>query len=131
MPYLLYYLCYTHTVLDTFVVMGNVSGFDTAVRLVVDSVSFDQDAKIQVFEVVIRVVGGLLSAHLFATTPSIRPEFSLPWYDGELLALAQDLGNRLLPAFKTPTGIPFARINLRLGSLQYTRSVRDRVGQRS
>lgn len=29
--------------------------------------------------------------------------------------LAWDLGRRLLPAFDTPTGLPFARINLRHG----------------
>lgn len=32
-----------------------------------------------------------------------------------LLALAVDLGDRLLPAFDSPTGLPFARINLRTG----------------
>ena len=32
-----------------------------------------------------------------------------------LLALAVDLGDRLLPAFDSPTGLPFARINLRRG----------------
>lgn len=62
-----------------------------------------------------------LSGHLLATPPdsgnfssSIRG-YSLPWYRGELLDLAGDLGRRLLPAFETPTGMPFARINLRHG----------------
>lgn len=36
-------------------------------------------------------------------------------YDGQLLRLAMDLGTRLLPAFYTPTGIPYPRVNLRDG----------------
>eukprot|EP00897_Mesotaenium_endlicherianum_P005501 jgi/Mesen1/497/ME000104S10588 len=36
-------------------------------------------------------------------------------YDGELLRLAEDLGHRLLPAFDTPTGIPYGSINLKHG----------------
>ena len=39
----------------------------------------------------------------------------LPDYDGVLLAKAADLGERLLKAFDTPTGIPLNRINLRNG----------------
>ncbi len=33
----------------------------------------------------------------------------------ELLTLAIDLADRLLPAFDTPTGIPYARVNLKTG----------------
>ena len=29
--------------------------------------------------------------------------------------MAQDLGNRLLPAFHTPTGLPYPRVNLLRG----------------
>ena len=36
-------------------------------------------------------------------------------YDGSLLRLAVDLGNRLLPAFDTATGIPFGTVNLHSG----------------
>jgi hypothetical protein len=36
-------------------------------------------------------------------------------YQDRILALALDLGTRLLPAFNTPTGIPYARVNLRHG----------------
>ena len=32
------------------------------------------------------------------------------WKTGQLLNLAYDLGLRLLPAFETPTGIPYARV---------------------
>jgi hypothetical protein len=64
---------------------------------------------IQVFETTIRVLGGLLSGHIFANQTG-QP-FYLPWYRGELLNLAHDLGKRLLPAFATPTGLPIARVS--------------------
>ncbi len=38
-------------------------------------------------------------------------------YQGELLTLATDLGDRLLPAFATTFGLPFPRVNLRHGVL--------------
>ena len=95
-------------VLDTFVVLNDTAGFENAVRNVIDWVSFDVNTKPQVFETNIRVLGGLLSAHQWATKPN--QAFYLPWYNGELLSLAHDLGKRLLPAFNTQTGIPYARV---------------------
>jgi ER degradation enhancer, mannosidase alpha-like 1 len=62
-----------------------------------------------VFETTIRVLGGLLSGHQFAAKQGGR--FFLPWYKGELLDMAKDLGERLLPAFSTPTGLPYARVH--------------------
>ena len=98
---------------------------------------FDVDSKVQVFETVIRGVGGLVSAHLFAVgelpIAGYRPLTqkgtrlseqggvqSVRWtrnfdYDGQLLRLAYDLGKRLLPAFHTATGLPYPRVNLRDG----------------
>ena len=35
--------------------------------------------------------------------------------DGPLLRLAEDVGRRLLPAFDTPTGMPYGTVNLRYG----------------
>lgn len=53
---------------------------------------------------------GLLSAHVLAT--ALKSEVpALEWYDGELLAMAEDLGRRLLPAFNTSTGIPHGRVS--------------------
>ena len=43
-------------------------------------------------------------------------------YNGQLLRLAHDLGNRLLPAFWTSTGIPYPRVNLRSGIPFYAKS---------
>ncbi|KAF8812365.1 glycoside hydrolase family 47 protein [Phlegmacium glaucopus] len=103
-------------VLDTFVVLDDRQGFEKAVKNVLEWVSFDVNTKPQVFETTIRVLGGLLSGHIFANQTG-QP-FYLPWYRGELLALAHDLGKRLLPAFATPTGLPYARINLRHGVIK-------------
>ncbi|EKM59635.1 glycoside hydrolase family 47 protein [Phanerochaete carnosa HHB-10118-sp] len=99
--------------LDTLVVLNDTIGFENAVQDVIRAVSFNVNTKPQVFETTIRVLGGLLSGHQFASKPG-QP-FYIPWYRGELLSLAHDLGERLLPAFKTPTGLPYARINLRHG----------------
>ncbi|KAG6837560.1 hypothetical protein H0H93_007741 [Arthromyces matolae] len=99
--------------LDTLVVLNDQRGFEEAVKNVINWVSFDVNTKPQVFETTIRVMGGLLSGHIFANR-SGQP-FYLPWYRGELLDMAHDLGERLLPAFKTPTGLPYARVNLRHG----------------
>ncbi|TWU71594.1 alpha mannosidase-like protein [Metarhizium rileyi] len=105
---------------------------------------FDLDSKVQVFETVIRGLGGLLSAHLFAigelpilgydpkpAKPSDGQDplelAPIPWpnglkYDGQLLRLALDLAQRLLPAFYTKTGIPYPRVNLRTGIPFYVNS---------
>ncbi|XP_051776978.1 ER degradation-enhancing alpha-mannosidase-like protein 1 [Erpetoichthys calabaricus] len=103
--------------LDTLVVMGNISEFHRAVKLVIDTVSFDKDSTVQVFEANIRVLGSLISAHILLTD-SKHPfgDVGLENYDNELLHLARDLAVRLLPAFEnTSTGIPYPRVNLKTG----------------
>lgn len=40
--------------LDTLLIMGNISEFKRAVKLVIENVSFEQDSTIQVFEASIR-----------------------------------------------------------------------------
>ncbi|KAF7313730.1 alpha-1,2-Mannosidase [Mycena chlorophos] len=103
-------------VLDSLVVLGDRPAFEKAVKDVIETVSFDVNTRPQVFETTIRVLGGLLSGHIFASQRN--QTFFLPWYKGELLTLAHDLGERLLPAFSTPSGLPYARINLRHGVLK-------------
>ena len=99
--------------LDTLAIMGNASEFRRAVQLVVDHVNFDKPNTVQVFEANIRVLGGLLSAHLLMEDPS-EPfgRLSPDWYMGDLLTLAHDLADRLLVAFATENGIPHPRVNL-------------------
>lgn len=58
--------------LDTLVVMGNYSEFRRAVSIVSEHFmlhAFDLDVNVSVFETTIRVLGGLLSAHLMAIDP--------------------------------------------------------------
>ena len=67
-------------VLDTCIVLEDRKGFETAVRNVVNHVSFDVNTKPQVFETTIRVLGGLLSGHIFASKSDsqfylVRPFF--------------------------------------------------------
>ena len=99
--------------LDTLAVMGMQQEFEEAVKITIKTVNFDLDSRVQVFEVTIRMLGGLLSAHTFASSEKYGTR--IDWYQGELLDLAHDLGKRLLPAFDTPFGLPFPRINLRHG----------------
>lgn len=100
--------------LDTIALMGDRDRFVHAVDQTIRTVSFDQDSTVQVFEVTIRVMGGLLSAHLIAKSGEFG--MRIDDYDDELLWLARDLGVRLLPAFDaSSTGIPHPRVNLRHG----------------
>uniref|UniRef100_A0A3Q2YIA8 alpha-1,2-Mannosidase n=1 Tax=Hippocampus comes TaxID=109280 RepID=A0A3Q2YIA8_HIPCM len=103
--------------LDTLLVLGNVTEFQRAVQLVIDTVSFDKDSTVQVFEANIRILGSLISAHILLTDskhPFGRVKFED--YDNQLLRLAHDLAVRLLPAFEnTSTGIPYPRVNLKSG----------------
>ncbi|XP_060521130.1 ER degradation-enhancing alpha-mannosidase-like protein 3 [Cylas formicarius] len=100
--------------LDSLVILGDLEEFEHAVKLVINDVTFDNDVVVSVFETNIRVVGGLLSAHLMADLLQQRDNIML-WYKSELLDMAKDIGYRLLPAFNTTTGIPYSRVNLRYG----------------
>lgn len=100
--------------LDTLVILGDLDEFERAVKLVIKDVKFDNDIVVSVFETNIRMIGGLLSAHILAEYVQKQADVML-WYRGELLEMAKDLGYRLLPAFNTSTGIPHARVNLKHG----------------
>lgn len=88
--------------LDTLLVMGLDDEADEARALIDARLSFDRDLDVKHFEIVIRLLGGLLSAYQMTGDP-------------KLLALADDLGTRLLPAFDSPTGLPYVYVNLRTG----------------
>ncbi|MBA2936598.1 glycoside hydrolase family 47 protein [Sphingomonas sp. CGMCC 1.13654] len=91
--------------LDTLWVMGLDSRFQDGVDWVKANLDFDVDGDVSVFETSIRLVGGLLSAHHACGDPV-------------LLAKAKDLADRLLPAFGTPTGMPWGTINLKTGAVR-------------
>ena len=93
--------------LDTLVLMGLKSEAQETRELIVSTLSFDRDIEVKHFEIVIRLLGGLLSSYQLTG-------------DARLLRLADDLGTRLLPAFDSPTGLPFVYVNLRTGKTRGT-----------
>ncbi|KAF9428260.1 ER degradation-enhancing alpha-mannosidase-like protein 1, partial [Podila epigama] len=103
--------------LDTLATMREPEKFAEAIQMTKRYItSFNIDSRVQVFEVNIRVLGALLSAHQYASDP--RFHSVVKGYKGELLTLAIDLGTRLMKAFEnTPTGIPWPRVNLKKGVL--------------
>ena len=95
--------------LDTMLLMGLDAQADEARELIATTLSFDRDLDVKHFEIVIRLLGGLLSGYQMTG-------------DERLLALADDLGTRLLPAFDSPTGLPYVYVNLRTGKAHGTES---------
>uniref|UniRef100_A0A0B7A140 alpha-1,2-Mannosidase n=1 Tax=Arion vulgaris TaxID=1028688 RepID=A0A0B7A140_9EUPU len=100
--------------LDTLAVLGELQAFDQSVRNVIKDSRFDADIVVSVFETNIRIVGGLLGGHVAASYFK-RKQISMHWYQDELLTMAKEVGDRLLPAFNTSTGIPYPRVNLKHG----------------
>src|SRR5712671_3139111 len=91
--------------LDTLILMHLDAEAERARSLIVSDLSFDRDIYIKNFEITIRLLGGLLSSYQLTG-------------DKRLLSLAEDLGNRLLPAFNSPTGLPYVYVNLRTGQIR-------------
>ncbi|KAK9117034.1 hypothetical protein Sjap_015981 [Stephania japonica] len=102
--------------LSSLVVLGNITEFERAVLWLSENLTFNVDARINLFECNIRVLGGLVSAHILATDSTHR--LSQSSYKNQLLVLAEDLGRRFLPAFDTPSGLPYAWINLKYGVME-------------
>lgn len=90
---------------DTMLLMGLKEEAAEAKQLVLRRLSFDVDVEVQAFEVVIRLLGGLLSAYEMDGDP-------------RFLALAKDLGDRLMPIFNSPTGLPFRYVHLQTGAVR-------------
>ncbi|XP_004523940.1 uncharacterized protein LOC101452293 [Ceratitis capitata] len=99
--------------LDTLATMGNYTEFRRVVKII-ESMDFDKDINVSVFETNIRILGGLLSAHMLSKQAGVQLEQGWPC-QGPLLRLAEDVARRLLPAFDTATGMPYGTVNLRYG----------------
>ncbi|XP_003707486.1 ER degradation-enhancing alpha-mannosidase-like protein 2 [Megachile rotundata] len=100
--------------LDTLAVMGNFSEFRRVAEIISARASFEANINVSVFETNIRVVGGLLSAHLLSRKAGVNLEPGWPC-NGPLLRLAEDMAKRLIAAFDTPTGMPYGTVNLKYG----------------
>uniref|UniRef100_A0A1I8PF18 alpha-1,2-Mannosidase n=1 Tax=Stomoxys calcitrans TaxID=35570 RepID=A0A1I8PF18_STOCA len=100
--------------LDTLATMGNFTEFRRIAKLLEKKMDFNRDINVSVFETNIRIVGGLLSAHLLSKKAGVELEAGWPC-QGPLLRMAEDVAKRLLPAFDTSTGMPYGTVNLRHG----------------
>lgn len=100
--------------LDTLAVMGNLSEFRRVAEIISARENFEANINVSVFETNIRVVGGLLSAHLLSRRAGVKLEPGWPC-NGPLLRLAEDMAKRLIAAFDTPTGMPYGTVNLKYG----------------
>jgi mannosidase alpha-like ER degradation enhancer 2 len=90
--------------LDSLYLLGFKKEADQTREYIARNLSFDKDISVQNFEITIRILGGLLSAYQMTG-------------DKRLLALADDLGSRLLPVFNSPTGLPYKYVNLKTGKV--------------
>jgi len=91
--------------LDTMILMGLKDEAAATRESIVRNLSFDKNISVQNFEITIRLLGGLLSSYQMTG-------------DKRLLVLAEDLGNRLLPVFNSPTGMPYRFVNLQTGKVR-------------
>lgn len=102
--------------LDTLLILGNVTEFNRITAHLSSKMDFNSNINVSVFETNIRVVGGLLSAHLLSNRAVDAGQLPLGWpCDGPLLRLAENVARRLLPAFNTTSGMPYGTVNLEKG----------------
>ncbi|XP_017487864.1 PREDICTED: ER degradation-enhancing alpha-mannosidase-like protein 2 [Rhagoletis zephyria] len=96
--------------LDTLAIMGNYTEFRRVAQHIIDNANFEANTNVSVFETNIRVVGGLLSAHLLSVQAGMTVDEGWPC-SGPLLQLADNVARKLLPAFDTATGMPYGTVN--------------------
>lgn len=89
--------------LDTMLLMNLTVEYNQARDWIENQVDFNKDQAVNVFETTIRILGGLLSAYHLSNN------------DKMYLKKAVDLGDRLLYAFDTESGIPYSDIELSSG----------------
>ncbi|XP_019744352.1 endoplasmic reticulum mannosyl-oligosaccharide 1,2-alpha-mannosidase isoform X2 [Hippocampus comes] len=98
--------------LDTMWMMDLKEEFAEAKQWIEKELSFNQNVDVNLFETTIRVLGGLLSTYHLTG-------------DQLFLNKAKDLGSRLMPAFKTPSKIPFSDVNIGKGTAHPPRWTSD------
>lgn len=87
---------------STMYIMGLEKEKKEAKELIFTKLNFNKDFEVQQFEITIRMLGGLLASYQLDG-------------DKRFLDMAIDLGNRMLPVFNSPTGMPYRMINLKTG----------------
>ncbi|XP_067896844.1 mannosyl-oligosaccharide 1,2-alpha-mannosidase IB [Heterodontus francisci] len=88
--------------LDTLYIMGLLDEFRDGKEWIEKNLDFSVNAEVSVFEVNIRFIGGLLAAYYLSGEEVFKQK-------------AAQLAEKLLPSFNTPTGIPWAMVNLKSG----------------
>ncbi|XP_048669231.1 endoplasmic reticulum mannosyl-oligosaccharide 1,2-alpha-mannosidase isoform X1 [Marmota marmota marmota] len=88
--------------LDTMWILGLKQEFEEARMWVSQKLNFKKDVDVNLFESTIRILGGLLSTYHLSG-------------DRLFLRKAKDFGNRLMPAFMTPSKIPYSDVNIGTG----------------
>ncbi|KAK2516792.1 Man1a2 [Columba guinea] len=88
--------------LDTLYIMGLHDEFREGQEWIDKNLDFSVNSEVSVFEVNIRFIGGLLAAYYLSGQEVFKIK-------------AVQLAGKLLPAFNTPTGIPWAMVNLKSG----------------
>jgi mannosidase alpha-like ER degradation enhancer 2 len=91
---------------DTMLLMGLDGEAAEAKELIMEGLTFDHDFPVQIFEMTIRLLGGLITAYQMDGDP-------------RFLEMATDLADRMMPAFESETGMPYVRVNLRTGAKEW------------
>jgi endoplasmic reticulum Man9GlcNAc2 1,2-alpha-mannosidase len=94
--------------LDTMMVMNLTEPLGESRKWLHRRLSYDQDQDVNTFETTIRMLGGLLGAHYLASRlPDVASR-----RDSVYLTKAVDLAERLLSAYESRSGIPYASVHL-------------------
>jgi mannosyl-oligosaccharide alpha-1,2-mannosidase len=100
--------------LDTLMLMNMTTQVAHARDWIANTLTYDLDHDVNTFETTIRMLGGLLSAHYLQTVfPDMCPVDLSKGGEDLYIEKATDLAGRLLGAFESKSGIPYASINLK------------------
>uniref|UniRef100_A0A4W4GWI4 alpha-1,2-Mannosidase n=1 Tax=Electrophorus electricus TaxID=8005 RepID=A0A4W4GWI4_ELEEL len=98
--------------LDTMWILGLKKEFEEAREWVAKELTFNKNVDVNLFESTIRILGGLLSTYHLTG-------------DALFLEKAKDFGSRLMPAFSTPSKIPYSDVNIDKGTAHPPRWTSD------
>ena len=103
--------------LDTMMLMNLTTELEHARQWVHHNLTYDVDHDVNTFETTIRMLGGLLSAHYLSTQFNGQyAPVSDSLSDDLYVEKATDLADRLLGAYESKSGVPFASVNLHKSS---------------
>ncbi|KAL8581913.1 hypothetical protein ACOMHN_010287 [Nucella lapillus] len=88
---------------DTLYIMGMEEEYKKARDWIATNLNFEGPSELSVFETNIRFIGGLLSTYALTGDQMFKKK-------------SQMIADKLMPAFNTPTGIPYSMVNIKTGS---------------